>query len=436
MRRPSTPAARRLALLAALPLIVSACAGGSDAEGPSRPEPEPVRVDDSLGVVRVAPGERIQLRSIVDATGGDADSAELAQLVHAALEVALEDFGGIQGFRVELGGPLDAGCTPQGGRDAASAVLETADVVGVFGPGCEASLITTLSPLSEQGIVVLSATATAPDLTQSPFGEAGVNRFAGFHRTAPNALTEATTAARFAHDELGLLRAVTIEDGSARAAGMSSTFRSVFEGLGGTIVRSSVIAPSADLDAELTAIADTAPDLLFLPLPPDRVLEVLGRWGEVTEGLGVVRVTTSLALQPAVLADPRSEDLYFAGPWLDFADGSSAVTGMGAAQAIERLTSLLGSDEVAGWWAYAYDAMSLLLRAIDDAALVDVDGSLVISRADLQRTLLAPGFRGMTGQVECDTFGDCGSAPSVIRLHEDAATTDPDALAQVYVARD
>lgn len=436
MRRPGGTVAHRLTIVATLCVLLAACTSADDADRDARPAPQPVEVDASLGVVRVAPGERIQLRSIIDATGGDAETSALALLVQAALEVALEDFGGIQGFRIELGAPLDAGCTAEGGRASAAAVLGTPDVVGVFGPGCETSLITSLRPLSEQGLVVVSASATAPDLTQSPFGEDGVNRVAGFHRTAPNALAEARIAAAFAHDELGLLRAVTIEDGSARAAGMTATFRTEFEGLGGTVVRSSVIAPSADLDAELAAIADTDPDLLFLPLEPDRLLEVLERWTEVTGGLGVVRVTTSPALRSEVLADPRSEDLYLTGPWLDFEGASSTVTGMGAGQTIERLSSVLGTEQVAGWWAHAYDAMTLLLRAIDDAALVDVDGSLVISRADLQRTLLAPGFVGMSGRIQCDTFGDCGSPRSVVRLHDDASMTDPDALAQVYATTD
>jgi branched-chain amino acid transport system substrate-binding protein len=431
MRRPVRSAGRPATLLTALALLAAACTG--DVDGASDAvAPEPVAVDESLGVVRLAPGERIQLRSIVDAPGGDGADPALDELVHTALLVALEDFGGIQGFRVELGTPIAAECSPQGGATAATQVLEDDDVVGVFGPSCTASLITALAPLGGAGLVVLSATSTAPELTQSPFGEAGVNRSAAFHRTAPNALAEAIAAASFATDELGLLRAVTVEDGSARTAGMADTFRTTFESLGGTVVRTSVLVPNSDPAEELAAIAATDPDLIFLPLGGEQLLSVLEAWSETPGSTGTVRIATGLALAAELLQDPRSEDLYLTGPWLEFTDGQSAVTGMGATQAIERIESTLGVIDAAGWWAHAYDAMTLLLRAIDDVSLVETDGTLVISRADLRRALGAPGFSGMTGRVECDTFGDCGTRRSVIRLREGGTVSGSDDLPQVF----
>jgi branched-chain amino acid transport system substrate-binding protein len=432
MRRSRQRAARTVALLTSLAVLAVACGGGTDDEDDTT-APEPVKVDESLGVVRIAPGERIQLRSIVGASGDDGvEDPALDVLVDVALRVALEDFGGIQGFRVELGEPIGVDCSPTGGSAAAATVLETPDVVGVFGPGCLASLITTLAPLTGAGLVVLSASATDPELTQSPFGTDGVNRVAGFHRTAPNALAEALGAATFATNELGLQRAAIIEDGSAQAAGMAEVFQAEFESLGGTVVRSSVLTPSADATEELAAIVATDPDLLFLPLDPEQLLELLGQWSETEGSSGTVLLATSLGLRPEVLADPRAAELYLTGPWLDITDAQSTVTGMGAEQTLERITSLVGAPSVAGWWAHAYDAMTLLLRAIDDVSLIEADGTLVISRADLRRALLSPGFIGMTGTVACDAFGDCGSRRTVIRLREDGPAASVDELATVF----
>ncbi len=60
MRRPVRSAGRPATLLAALALLAVACTG--DVDGASDAvAPEPVAVDESLGVVRLAPGERIQL---------------------------------------------------------------------------------------------------------------------------------------------------------------------------------------------------------------------------------------------------------------------------------------------------------------------------------------------------------------------------------------
>jgi branched-chain amino acid transport system substrate-binding protein len=427
------PRARRVAPLVALLLLTSACGIGSDEDRDADVASEPIQVDESLGVVRLAPGETIQLRSIVGTAGdGEGGDPALDAMVDVALRVALEDFGGIQGFRVELGEPIAVDCTSAGGTAAAAAVLERPDVIGVFGPTCLASLITATSPLTRAGVIVVSPTATAPELTQSPFGEAGVNGSAGFLRTAPNALAEALAAATFATVELGLQRAVTIEDGSARAAGLAATFRTEFELLGGTVVRSSVLSPAADLAVELAAIVATEPDIVFLPLDPTRLLAVLEQWSETEGSSAAVRVATSLGLGPELLADPLTEDLYLTGGWSDFADVQSSVTGMGSEQALERVSSTLGTDSVDSRWAHAYDAMSLLLRAIDDASLIDVDGTLVISRADLRRALLSPGFLGMTGPVECDAFGDCGNRRSVLRLREGEPADSFDELALAF----
>jgi branched-chain amino acid transport system substrate-binding protein len=432
MRRPGGRSSS-VAALTAVMLFSMACGSAVDGSGDPVAAPEPVQVDESLGVVRLAPGERIQLRSLVDAVdGGAAADPQLDALIDTALRVALEDFGGIQGFRVELGEPVAADCSAEGGAAAATVVLDDPDVVGAFGPSCLASLITALTPLGGAGMVVLSATATAPELTQSPFGEAGVNRSPALHRTAPNALAEALAAATFAIDELGLQRAVTVEDGSAHAAGMAAAFRTEFESLGGTVVRSSIVLPSVDPLPELESIDATEPDLLFLTLGPERLLDLVESWGEVSGSSGTVLIATSLALDLDVLSDPRSEDLYLTGPWLDVTDAQSSVTGIGAGQVIERVGSLLGLQRVAGWWAHAYDAMTLLLRAIDDVSLVEADGTLVISRADLRRALVAPGFTGMTGRVECDAFGDCGTRRSVIVLREGGTVSSLDDLLRVF----
>jgi branched-chain amino acid transport system substrate-binding protein len=437
MRRPRTRAPRPVAALVALALAAAACSGGAEDLDVSS-DLDPIEIDDSIGVVRVAPGERIQLRSIVDAVDGDAGAGdpELSALVDVALRVALEDFGGIQGFRVELTDAIGASCDAQGGIAAAETILEDPTVVGVFGPSCLESLITSLAPLSTAGLVVLSATMTAPELTQSPFGERGVNAAPGFHRTAPNALAEASAAAAFAFTQLGLQRAVTFEDGSARAAGLTATFRSEFESLGGTVVRSSILPPDAMTQEELDAIAAAEPDLLFLPLGASRLLDIVEQWTETDGGSETVQIATSLGLELEVIDDPRSEGLYLTGPWLDVTGAQSAVTGSGAAQALERVESTLGITGVEGWWAHAYDAMTLLLRAIEDASLIDRDGSLVISRADLRRALRAPGFIGMTGQVECDGFGDCGSRRSLVRLREEGTYGDLSELPQVFDSRD
>ncbi len=107
------------------------------------------------------------------------------------------------------------------------------------------------------------------------------------------------------------------------------------------------------------------------------------------------------------------------GPVLDFPDAVSAVTGMSASQTSERISAVSGVRTPAGWWAYAYDAATLLLKALEDTSLIDVDGTLVISRSELRDTLGRTTFGGLTGQVVCGPLGDCAPRRIAIRAHDD-----------------
>jgi ABC-type branched-subunit amino acid transport system substrate-binding protein len=124
------------------------------------------------------------------------------------------------------------------------------------------------------------------------------------------------------------------------------------------------------------------------------------------------------------LGDEASQGHLLASPVLEVEDAVSAVTGMSTSQTLERVTSLSGAPRPSGWWAYAYDAATLLLKALEDTSLVDVDGSLVISRAELRENLARTRFGGLTGTIACTPLGDCAAPRIVIRGHEDASITD------------
>ena len=60
-------------------------------------------------------------------------------------------------------------------------------------------------------------------------------------------------------------------------------------------------------------------------------------------------------------------------------------------------------------------------------------GTLYVDRAELREELAATaGFRGITGTLSCDAFGDCGTGHVNIYLHADSAVTDPAQLPEVY----
>lgn len=401
-------------LVAAVALLAS-CAP----EPLPEPEPEPVRVDETLGVVRIPVGGELQLRLVVDATGDDARAATVV----AAARTALEDFGPIQGVPVALGAPLDAACSATGGTSAATTVVAEGAVLGVVGPTCDATLAGAAPTLTEAGLVVVSPGVVTPDFTQVPLGVPGPDRADGLLRTAPNLLREAVGAARFAYEELGHDRAATVTDGTEGSLALAAAFTTAFEDLGGTVVAAERLPedPDADLFPMLERIAAEDVAVGWLPVAADRLPALSGTWASGTRLGSTVRIAPSTSAPADVLADGRSEGLHVTRPLLAPDEATNSVTGMASGPVLERITALFAEAggegaPVDGWWATAYDATVLLLRSIDDVSIVDADGGLVVSRAELRVALATAVMGGLSGRIECDDLGDCGARAVEVRL--------------------
>ena len=73
---------------------------------------------------------------------------------------------------------------------------------------------------------------------------------------------------------------------------------------------------------------------------------------------------------------------------------------------------------------HAYDATTMLLRAIEAVAVVGGD-TLYIDRSKLREALTGfSDFKGIIGAIACDDFGDCGAGRAQISHHTDSSMTD------------
>jgi branched-chain amino acid transport system substrate-binding protein len=435
-----------LPLALAAVLTLAAC-GPVDPPAARPPDRPPVQVDGSLGVVRIPRGEPVVVRLVID---GEGDPEALGPIVEAAFRAAIEDFGVVQqGFRVTLGPPALTGCDRDDGERAGLALAQEADdarVVAVLGPQCSQTLLGLQGPVADAGLVVVVPRAQDLTLTEGVDGLPAQDRASGTWRTAPSLLLEARAAAAHAAEELELTRGVVIHDGSIESAGLAAAFRTRFEALGGTVVLFREIDPGiteededqvdAALDALLDAVAAGDADVAFLPLRDDALLALADGWSGRSRLAAIARYTTSRAASETFLGDEASLGHLLTGPALDFSGAVSAVTGMSASQTLERVAARTGTAAPSGWWAYAYDAATLLLKAIEDASLVDVDGSLVIGRADLRATLASVTFGGLTGPLACTPLGDCAPRSILIRSHEDASVVMLDRLPVVGTVGD
>ncbi len=241
------------ATLTVLLLVGAACGGGT---------PEYLG-DGSLGTVEVAQGDSVQIRSVYTNPG---DIALLGNSAERAIVYAVEDYGTIHGFRVDLGVGLDDMCSPEGGMITGSLVIAEGDVVGVVGTNCSAAAAEASPLITSAGMVLISPSNTAPSLTSDLAGTEGGSHFPGYYRTAHNDLIQGEAMAHFLYDK-DVSTAAVVHDGGPYTEGLATAFSAAFEEHGGTITGTwEVERREEDLMPVLTEIAETSPDALFFPI--------------------------------------------------------------------------------------------------------------------------------------------------------------------------
>ena len=124
--------------------------------------------------------------------------------------------------------------------------------------------------------------------------------------------------------------------------------------------------------------------------------------------------------------------IYVAAPELRFGGNVNEATGKSGAEVVSAYEARYREAPTVASMAHAYDATTLLLRAIETVAVADGD-TLYIDRARLREALRGTrGFKGLTGEISCDRFGDCGTGRTYIVQHTDPAVTDVTKMPVVY----
>lgn len=401
---------RFIAALGALALVAAAC--GGSAEPPEF---------GALGGVTVGSGESIQIRSLQVLTTAD---ATLGIPQERAVRLAVADYGDIQGHAVNVGTGLDDLCSADGGQAAAQTIVADTQVVGVIGTSCSGAATATMPLISDAGMVMISGSNTSPALTSDLLGTAGSDNHAGYYRTAHNDFIQGAAAANFMFGELGLTQVALIHDGDPYTQGLTSAFQAAFEDLGGTItVHTALAKGTTDAVPVLTEVAATAPEGVFMPIFIAEATAIAQQKGSVAGLEDVAFMGADGILSPAFLEDvPESGGFYFSGPDLRFGENKNELTDKTAADFLAAYEAEHNEVPTAPFWAHAYDATTLLLKAINTVATVDGD-TLHIDRQALRDELYkTSGFAGIIGTLTCDEFGDCGAAKITVILHEPGTT--------------
>ena len=401
-----------VAVLAALVLGAAAC--GDDAENAENAEG---LGDGSLGVVEVAAGEVIRIRSLF-ALEGDAGSGPTNARV---VPLAVDDFGSIHGFGVDVGAAVDDGCSPEGGEVAGRRIAAQSDVVGVIGTSCSAAAVTAAPLLTGAGMLMISPSNTSPLLTSDLAGNPSENYNEGYYRTADNDLYQGTTVAQFLYEKKGIGAVAAIHNGDAYTQSLVAAFADAFEKLGGTVTGVGVVSrEETNLMPTLTDLAAGSPQALFFPVSRTVGSSIVQQLPGVVGLEGVLRIAGDGLLSDAFLVLKETEGMFFSGPNLQFGINANESTGLHAADILAAYEDRYGTAPEAAFWGHAYDAAVLLLEAIRAASRIDGD-SLVIDRAGVREYLDGvSGYSGIIGSITCDDFGDCGVRRLVVVEHLDS----------------
>jgi branched-chain amino acid transport system substrate-binding protein len=384
-----------------------------------QPAVAPYQCTDSLGCIDVKPGAPIRLAWAMVVAGSD---SSLGIDSRRGVEIAVDDKGGkLLDHPIELIGE-DTGCNPEGGQAAAQKLAADKQIVGIVGTSCSSEARVAAPILSDAGFTLVSASNTAPDLTDP------AKHVAGYLRTAHNDKVQGAVAAEFAYNKLGVRTAATIHDGSLYADQLQQVFAARFKELGGTITSQEAIAPTdTDMTPVLTKIAAAKPELIYYPI-------FVAAGGLVT---AQARQTPGLENTPLMGADgmfspdflkgagEAAKGMYHSSP--DF-----SAFGSGYQDFLAKHKAKYGENPLSAFHAHGYDAANMIMAAVEKVAVKDPDGTLHIPRKALRDALFATkDFKGLTGNLTCTPTGDCADPKIAVYQvqNADPATWNPGAAA-------
>jgi branched-chain amino acid transport system substrate-binding protein len=329
------------------------------------------------------------------------------------IEIALGFRGSLFAHPFELT-TYDSGCSYEGGEAAAQAIVSDPAIVAAVGTSCSVAARGAVPIFSSADYVMVSPSATAPFLTDPD------TREPSFWRVAWNDRGQSHLMAEFAWDNLSDATSAVIYDGSAYSQALAQAFVDRFAELGGQNLAFVATNPDgSEVRKALATVVDVGPpDLLFFP-----VLEPLGSAIVARASRNPRLRETNLAATDALLSADfleakYAEGVYLTGPEIRFTELYPAF--------YEAYLNAYYEEPMSPFHAYAFDATSMILDAIERAGAVDGDGTLHIDRWALRHELSATvDMRGTTGTITCNPYGDCGGTGFVVKRIESGELVPP-----------
>lgn len=321
---------------------------------------------------------------VAGAHSGDLASYGLPTVNAAKLVAqAVNNQGGIDGKQIELL-IQDEECKPEKATNAATKLVSDG-VAAVIGHICSGATKAALPIYSEAKIVVISPSATNPDLTQS-------GQYPTFFRTIASDDAQAQLGVSFAVDTLGAKKIAVLHDKGDYGKGYAEYAKKFVEESGkAEVVLFEGVTPGAvDYSAVVQKVRQSGADtVMFGGYHPEA--------SKIVSQLKKKRVKVRFISDDGVkddtfikVAGPDAEDVYASGP-----QDVSSLTMNKAAREAHMATF---GTEPGAFFDAAYAAMQALVNAIDKTDSTNADKIMHVLRTETVDTSV--------GKIKFDTRGD------------------------------
>lgn len=372
-----------IAGVAVAALALSAC-GSSDDGGEG---------GDGAG----ATGGTYKLGLITSSSGPFASNSKVMQSgAEYAVKLA-NDAGGINGAKVELV-TVDGQNNPTSLATLIPELATKEQVYAMIGPVDSAGCEIACAAANKLKIPIISPGAARPGVLKN-------SRPYGFSLAEPDAANSTDVLTKLIQDEGYKTAAIITDDANATTKAQADLFRDVFSKTGVT-VSTTVTFKSGDSSfaSQITSVVGAAPDVLAMAAGPDDA----GRIAKEarSQNLRSVLLGTG-ALQSGgaayVAAGGEATEGTFAAAQYD-----PHSTNATAKQLLEKAQADTGQAEIPLNFAYAFDAVNMVLDIIKDKGIKPGAKQVTQDRVTIQEAL--NDITEYTGMADTTSFNDDGTA--------------------------
>jgi branched-chain amino acid transport system substrate-binding protein len=370
-----------LAIVLLLTPVLAACGGT-------------VECEDEWGCATIEKGQTIKVGYVGPTTG---DYSSFGIDMSRGAELAVKHHPTIKEFDIEL---LieDTQGTPEQGASVANKLAADPQVVAIDGHTFSGSTEVAIPIYEDAHIVMLSPSATNPDLTK--LGSAIFNRVA-FHDEM-----QGEFAANYIYNELGVRKVAIMHDGGAYGQGLAEMMAGFFEGLGGEVVANEPITPGeTDYSAPLAAVAQAGPELIY--------------YGGYDSDAAVLTSQMAAAGLTGVMF--FGCDGTYGTNYIDLAGSAaegafSTYVPIPESEAFAQFRTEYQADygeeqgKLSPFSPHAYDAMAILLDSVEAVAIESGSSLLIPRKALADQVRATANYDALTGSITCSNTGECAAA--------------------------